>query len=69
MNTWLMALLVVAGLVASLSASLVWFTWRTSRRVEAAFPPQGQWVDLPGARLHVTQAEAYDKVSAIQQPA
>ena len=67
MNTWLMALRVVAGLVASLSASLVWFTWRTSRRVEAAFPPQGQWVEVPGARLHVLDLGPTQPVSARQQ--
>ena len=53
MNDFLIAMAVLAALVAAMMAGLVWFTWRTARRVEAALPPQGQWVEVPGARLHV----------------
>ena len=67
MNYLLTAVAVAAALVAALVAGLVWFTWRTSRRVEAAFPPQGQWVDLPGARLHVVDRGPTVPVSAGQQ--
>ena len=67
MNYLLTAVAVAAALVAALVAGLVWFTWRTSRRVEAAFPPQGQWVDLPGARLHVVDKGPTAPVSAGQQ--
>jgi pimeloyl-ACP methyl ester carboxylesterase len=45
-------LIVVLGL-AAVAGALVAFTWRTARRVEAALPPLGRFVDLPGARLHV----------------
>ena len=40
-------------LLAAVLAALLGFTWRAARRVEAALPPQGRFVDLPGARLHV----------------
>jgi pimeloyl-ACP methyl ester carboxylesterase len=42
----LLALLVMTG-------GLALFTARAARRVEAALPPMGRFVDVPGARLHV----------------
>lgn len=41
--------------VGALAAGLVWFTRRTARRVQAAVPPQGYFVDVPGGRLHVRE--------------
>ncbi len=39
--------------ILALGAGLVFFTQRTARRVEAALPPAGRFIDVPGARLHV----------------
>ena len=48
-------LVVVALALVVINVGLVLFTWRTVRRVEAAVPPVGRFVDLPGARLHVVE--------------
>jgi pimeloyl-ACP methyl ester carboxylesterase len=40
-------------LVVLPAAGLVLFTHRTARRIEAFLPPAGQFIDVPGARLHV----------------
>lgn len=45
---WIVVLVLACGVGA-----LVLFTWRTARRVEAALPPLGRFIDVPGARLHV----------------
>ena len=45
---------VVVGVLVLLG--LVWFTHRTARRIEAFLPPRGQFVSVPGARLHVREA-------------
>ncbi|SOZ15788.1 lactone esterase [Cupriavidus taiwanensis] len=45
----LMALLVLSGIALWL------YTWRTARRIEAAMPPPGRFIDVPGARLHVVE--------------
>ncbi|GLC93360.1 alpha/beta hydrolase [Cupriavidus sp. TA19] len=45
----LIALLVLPG------AALWLYTLRTVRRIEAAMPPRGRFVDVPGARLHVVE--------------
>jgi pimeloyl-ACP methyl ester carboxylesterase len=47
------AVLIVLAVLACVAGALVLFTWRTARRVEAALPPQGRFIDVPGARLHV----------------
>ena len=39
-------------------AGLVFFTHRTARKVRAALPPRGSFVDLPGGRLHVHEQGA-----------
>lgn len=39
--------------ILALGAGLVFFTYRTARRVEAALPPAGRFIDVPGVRLHV----------------
>jgi len=49
---WLLALVV---LVLVAAAALLSFTWLTVHRVEAALPPNGRFVDVPGARLHVVE--------------
>src|SRR5271163_951893 len=36
-------------------AGLALFTLLTARRVEAALPPAGRFVEVPGARLHVVE--------------
>jgi pimeloyl-ACP methyl ester carboxylesterase len=47
------AFLAVVLLAVAIVAGLFIFTLRTARRVEKEFPPIGQFVDVPGARLHV----------------
>lgn len=47
--------LIALLLVAAVAAALALFTLRTVRRVEAALPPAGRFVDVPGARLHVVE--------------
>jgi pimeloyl-ACP methyl ester carboxylesterase len=42
-------------LVAAIAGALALFTFRTARRVEAALPPPGRFVDVPGGRLHVVE--------------
>jgi len=39
-------------LLAVVIAGLVWFTANTARRVEAAIPPRGQFVEIDGQRIH-----------------
>lgn len=46
-------LLILLLLPVLLAAGLALFTWAIVRRVEAALPPPGRFVDVPGARLHV----------------
>ncbi|WP_404992932.1 alpha/beta fold hydrolase [Cupriavidus pauculus] len=55
MNVLLMLVLAVAAAAAALLALLFVFTWRTTRKIEAALPPTGRFVDVPGARLHVVE--------------
>jgi pimeloyl-ACP methyl ester carboxylesterase len=39
-------------LLAALIAGLVWFTANTARKVEAALPPRGRFMELDGERVH-----------------
>jgi len=39
-------------LLAALIAGLVWFTANTARKVEAALPPRGRFMDIDGERIH-----------------
>jgi pimeloyl-ACP methyl ester carboxylesterase len=55
MTIALTGLAVLIGLCLALGASLCLHTWRTARRIEAAMPPPGRFVDVPGARLHVLE--------------
>lgn len=48
-------LLAALTVVLAIEAGLVFFTLRTVHRVEAALPPQGRFVKVPGARLHVVE--------------
>ncbi len=48
-----MILLTGVLVILALGAGLVFFTHLTVRRVEAALPPTGRFIDVPGARLHV----------------
>lgn len=40
------------GAIMLAATGLALFTWRTARRVEAALPARGRFVDVAGARLH-----------------
>ncbi|WP_341248306.1 alpha/beta fold hydrolase [Cupriavidus pauculus] len=55
MNVLLVLVLAVAAAGAALLALLFVFTWRTTRKIEAALPPTGRFVDVPGTRLHVVE--------------
>lgn len=46
-------LLSLLFILLAVAGGLVLFTALTKRRVEAAFPPMGRFIDVPGARLHV----------------
>jgi pimeloyl-ACP methyl ester carboxylesterase len=52
MNTLLLIVLLAVGLLAGAVAALVLFTAYTARRVEAALPPLGKFLDVDGVRLH-----------------
>jgi pimeloyl-ACP methyl ester carboxylesterase len=45
--------LALLSLLLAVAAALLLFTIHTVRQVEAALPPAGRFVDVPGARLHV----------------
>jgi pimeloyl-ACP methyl ester carboxylesterase len=51
--TILMICILVAILLFAVLPAL--FTLYTARKVEALLPPEGQFVDVPGARLHVRE--------------
>jgi pimeloyl-ACP methyl ester carboxylesterase len=48
-------LLALVCVVFAIGGGLVFFTAFTARKVEAALPPAGRFVDVPGARLHVVE--------------
>lgn len=55
------ALALLGALAAALAlvlAGLALFTARTARRVEAALPPAGRFVDVDGARIHYVERGA-----------
>jgi hypothetical protein len=39
-------------LLALLIGGLVWFTASTARKVEAALPPRGRFMEIDGERMH-----------------
>jgi pimeloyl-ACP methyl ester carboxylesterase len=49
------ALVAILCSLAAIVGGLVLVTAHTVRRVEAALPPMGRFVDVPGARLHVVE--------------
>jgi pimeloyl-ACP methyl ester carboxylesterase len=49
---WLLDFLV---LLLAVAAALWLFTWLAVHRIEAALPPNGHFVEVPGARLHVVE--------------
>ena len=51
----MMILFYAALALVALFAGLFVYTVRKVRRVEAALPPNGRFVDVPGARLHVVE--------------
>jgi pimeloyl-ACP methyl ester carboxylesterase len=57
-------LLILVLLIVATLGGLVLFTWRSVRRVEASLPPQGRFVDVPGARLHVVDKGPAGSVEA-----
>ena len=50
----------ILGLVALAALLAFLFTVYMARKVEALLPPQGRFVDVPGARLHVRESGAPD---------
>jgi pimeloyl-ACP methyl ester carboxylesterase len=46
------ALLTIVVIVAAVIAGLVWFTASTARKIEAALPPRGQFMEIDGQRIH-----------------
>jgi len=55
MNLLLTLVLAVVAVLLAIAALLFLFTWRTARRIEAALPPTGRFIEVPGARLHVVE--------------
>jgi len=51
----MMFLLLALAAALLIEAGLALFTLRAVRRVEAALPPGGRFVEVPGARLHVVE--------------
>jgi len=51
----MVAALVILGLVPAGLGLLALFSAQVVRRVEAALPPAGRFVEVPGARLHVVE--------------
>lgn len=49
------AVLWTLGSLLALLVALALFAWRTNRRIDAGFKPQGRFIDVPGARLHVVE--------------
>jgi len=50
------AFLFFAAVAAIVLLGLAWFTRRTARRIEQFLPARGQFIDVPGGRLHVRES-------------
>ena len=50
-RSWFLAVSSLAGLTAG---GLAWFTAATARRIEAALPPSGRFIDVDGTQIHYT---------------
>lgn len=55
MNSLLIVLFDVVVLILLVAGALFLFTRRTARRVEAALPPEGRFVEAGGIRFHVRE--------------
>ncbi|AVA33182.1 pimeloyl-ACP methyl ester carboxylesterase [Cupriavidus metallidurans] len=55
MNALLPVIVAVVGLLVLIGLALFLYTWRTTRKIEAALPPTGRFIDVPGAQLHVVE--------------
>lgn len=42
----------IAGIVVLIGAMLAFWTWWIVRKIDAALPAMGQWVDVAGGRIH-----------------
>jgi len=51
----LIAIATIVVLLATATVGLSLLTVRTVRSIEAAFPPVGRFIEVPGARLHVVE--------------
>jgi len=56
MNPVALTLLSIAAAVLAAAILLALFTAWTARKVEAALPPKGRWIEAGLARLHVSEA-------------
>ena len=52
--------LILLGVLALLVLVAFLFTLWTARKVESVLPPQGRFVDVPGARLHIREFDGGD---------
>ena len=55
---------IILTLAIAIPAALFGFTAWQSARIAAQFPPQGQFVDVPGGRIHLTQRQPQGGVRA-----
>lgn len=49
------ALLWIAGIVVAIAAALAFWSLYVSRKIDAALPAQGKWVDVAGGRIHYVE--------------
>jgi pimeloyl-ACP methyl ester carboxylesterase len=56
MNAFWITLLGLAAIIVFAAGVSALFTAWTARKVEAALPPKGRWIDVEGSRLHVREA-------------
>ncbi|MES2443582.1 MAG: alpha/beta fold hydrolase [Pseudomonadota bacterium] len=48
-------LLWIAGVIAAIGALLAFWTFYITRKIDAALPAQGKWVDVAGGRIHYVE--------------
>ncbi|WP_051971529.1 alpha/beta fold hydrolase [Massilia sp. 9096] len=56
MSPFAITLLSIAGVVLAVALMLALFTAWTARKIEAALPPKGRWIEAGISRLHVREA-------------
>ena len=49
------ALLWIVGVVAAIGALLALWSWYIARKIDAALPAQGHWIDVTGGRIHYVE--------------